>query len=95
MSCNSIGPVGGMRLDTASLSFNDMKMRSSWHAGFGGVGVFMGSKNIRAIVLDSMDMKMRSPQGPEKFKSASKKFVEDLRGKHQLTSVRLPVYGTN
>jgi aldehyde:ferredoxin oxidoreductase len=54
----------------------------------------MGSKGVKAIVLDDAGMKMRSPKDPEKFKEANKLWVEGLR-KHPVTGESLPAYGTN
>jgi len=54
----------------------------------------MGSKGVKAIVLDDTGMKMRSPKDPEAFKEANKRWVEGLR-KHPVTGEALPAYGTN
>jgi aldehyde:ferredoxin oxidoreductase len=54
----------------------------------------MGSKNIKAIVLDDEGMKMRTPADPDKFKAANKAFAEGLR-KHPVTGEGLPAFGTN
>ena len=54
----------------------------------------MGSKRVKAIILDDAGMKMRPPKDPEKFRDANRKFVEGLR-KHPVTGEGLPAYGTN
>jgi aldehyde:ferredoxin oxidoreductase len=71
-----------------------MEVRPTRHAGRGGVGAVMGSKGVKAIVLDDSDMKMRPPKDPEKFKAANKAWVEGLK-KHPVTGEGLPAYGTN
>ncbi len=90
----SIGPAGEMKMGSASIAITDREFRPARHAGRGGVGAVMGSKGIKAIILDDSGCKMRSPQNPEKFKAANKKFVEGLRS-HAVTGQGLPAYGTN
>jgi aldehyde:ferredoxin oxidoreductase len=90
----SIGPAGEMKLCAASIACTDMEFRPTRHAGRGGLGAVMGSKGIKAIILDDSGMKMRTPKDPEKYKEANKKFVEGLT-KHPVTGQGLPAYGTN
>jgi len=94
ISVISIGPAGEMKLAAASIACTDMELRPTRHAGRGGVGAVMGSKGVKAIVLDDTGMKMRSPKDPEAFKDATKRWVEGLR-KHPVTGQGLPAYGTN
>jgi len=94
VACISIGPAGEMKMSAASVAFTDMEQRPTRHAGRGGMGAVMGSKNIKVIVLDDSGMKMRSPKDPKAFKEAGKKWVEGLR-KHPVTGEGLPAYGTN
>jgi aldehyde:ferredoxin oxidoreductase len=90
----SIGPAGEMKLGGASVACTDMEFRPTRHAGRGGLGAVMGSKGIKAIILDDSGIKMRTPKDPEKYKEANKKFVEGLT-KHPVTGQGLPAYGTN
>ena len=90
----SIGQAGEMKMSSASIAFSDMELRPTRHAGRGGVGAVMGSKGVKAIVLDDTGMTMRSPKDPEKFKEANKKWVAGLK-KHPVTGEGLPTYGTN
>jgi aldehyde:ferredoxin oxidoreductase len=94
VACISIGPVGEMKMASATIAFTDMEMRPTRHAGRGGVGAVMGSKGVKVIVLDDSGMKMRQPKDPEKFKAANKRFVQGLR-KHPVTGEGLPAFGTN
>jgi len=73
VSVISIGPAGEMKMSAASIACTDMEMRPTRHAGRGGVGAVMGSKGVKAIVIDDTGMKMRTPKNPEAFKDASKK----------------------
>jgi aldehyde:ferredoxin oxidoreductase len=94
IACISIGPAGEMKMSAASVACTDMELRPTRHAARGGLGAVMGAKGVKAIVLDDAGMKMRSPKDPEKFKEASKRFVDGLK-KHPVTSQGLPTYGTN
>lgn len=94
VSCISIGPVGEMKMASATIAFTDMEQRPTRHAGRGGVGAVMGAKNIKVIVLDDTGMPMRPPKDPEKFKDANKRFVDGLKN-HPVTGQGLPAYGTN
>jgi len=94
IACISIGPAGEMKMASASVAFTDMELRPTRHAGRGGVGAVMGSKNIKVIVLDDTGMKMRAAKDAERFKEANKAFVAGLK-KHPVTGQGLPTYGTN
>ena len=94
VTCISIGPAGEMKMASATVAITDMEQRPTRHAGRGGVGAVMGSKQVKTIVLDDSEMPMRSPKNTEKFKEANKNFVQGLR-KHPVTGEGLPTYGTN
>jgi len=94
ISCISIGPAGEMKLAAASIACTDMELRPTRHAGRGGVGAVMGSKGVKVIVIDDSGCKMRSPKEPEKFKEATKRWVDGLK-KNPTTGQALPAYGTN
>jgi aldehyde:ferredoxin oxidoreductase len=90
----SIGPAGEMKMSSATIAVTDREMRPSRHAGRGGVGAVMGTKGIKAIIIDDAGTKMRKPKDPEKFKAANKTFTQGLRS-HAVTGEGLPAYGTN
>jgi len=90
----SIGPAGEMKMCASSIACTDMELRPTRHAARGGVGAVMGSKGVKAIVLDDTGMSFRQPKDPEKFLAANKKYVEGLQ-KHSVTGEALPAYGTN
>ncbi len=94
ISVISIGQAGEMKLAGASVACTDMELRPTRHAGRGGVGAVMGSKGVKAIVIDDSGMKMRPPKDPDGFKDANKRWVDGLR-KHPVTGEGLPAYGTN
>jgi aldehyde:ferredoxin oxidoreductase len=90
----SIGSAGERLMLAASIACTDPELRPTRHCGRGGVGAVMGSKRIKAIILDDSGMKHRAPKDPEKYRDANRKFVEGLR-KHPVTGEGLPAYGTN
>ncbi|MGB9616635.1 MAG: aldehyde ferredoxin oxidoreductase C-terminal domain-containing protein, partial [Desulfomonilaceae bacterium] len=94
IACISIGPAGEMKMSAASIACTDMELRPTRHAGRGGVGAVMGSKQVKAIVLDDTGMPMRQPKDAEKFRDATKRWVDGLK-KHPVTGEGLPAYGTN
>jgi aldehyde:ferredoxin oxidoreductase len=94
IACMSIGPAGEMKMPAASIACTDMELRPTRHAGRGGVGAVMGSKNIKVIIFDDAGIKSREPKNPDKFKEANKKFAEGLK-KHPVTGEGLGAYGTN
>lgn len=87
-----IGPAGEMRLAAANISFADPdgNVRS---AGRGGLGAVMGSKKIKAVVIDDTDAPGVTLADPEAFKSAAKRFAKAL-ATHPVCK-GLGKYGTN
>ena len=94
IACMSVGPAGELKMAAASIACTDMELRPTRHAGRGGVGAVMGTKGVKVIVIDDAGMKMRSPKDPEKFKDASRRWVDGLK-KNPTTGRGLPAYGTN
>lgn len=90
----TIGTAGEMRMSNSTICFTDPEGRPTRHAGRGGVGAVMGSKGIKAIIVDPADTKMRQPKNAEAFKEANRAFTEGLR-RHPVTGQGLPTYGTN
>ena len=90
----SIGPAGEMRLAAASVAITDVDGRPTRHAGRGGLGAVMGSKGLKAIVLDPSGCDRPPSANPDAFKEVSKRFAKHLR-EHAITGQSLPMYGTN
>lgn len=88
-----IGVAGEHRFQTANISFKDPEsnIRS---AGRGGVGAVMGSKKVKAVVIDSEGSGIVPIADPEKFKAASKVFAKALLD-HPVAGQGLGLYGTN
>lgn len=90
----SIGQAGEMLLPGASVAFTDRELRPTRHAGRGGLGAVMGSKGMKAIVIDPAGGEMAPLKDAEAFKAASKRFAKAL-AEHPVTSGGLPNYGTD
>lgn len=90
----AIGQAGEMMLAGASIAACDRELHPTRHMGRGGVGAVMGSKKIKAFILDETGTKTREPVDAERFKAAAKEFNEGLR-KHGVSGQGLPSFGTN
>jgi aldehyde:ferredoxin oxidoreductase len=89
-----IGQAGEMKLAGASIAACDREQRPTRHMGRGGVGAVMGSKKIKAFILDETGTSLRKPLHPERFKAAAKIFNDGLRS-HGVSGQGLPLFGTN
>jgi len=88
-----IGAAGEMKLTAANITFADPDGNTR-SAGRGGLGAVMGSKKIKAVVIDDTDAPGVTIANPEAFKSAAKRFTNALTT-HPVTGQGLPKYGTN
>ena len=89
-----IGQAGEMKLAGASIASCDRELRPTRHMGRGGVGAVMGSKKIKAFILDESGTTLRKPLHPERFKAAAQAFNDGLRS-HGVSGQGLPLFGTN
>jgi len=88
-----IGPAGeNLRLNS-SIQFTDPKGRPARAAGRGGLGAVMGSKGVKAIVVDDQGASGVSFADKDEFKATTKRWTEILRS-HPVTSQGLPSFGT-
>ena len=87
------GPAGEHRLPSANISFKDPdgNMRS---AGRGGLGAVLGSKKVKALVIDDTGAGAVPIADPEKFRAASKVFAKALLD-HPVAGQGLAAYGTD
>ncbi len=90
----TIGPAGEMLMHAAGVTNNDGDGNSSRYAGRGGLGAVMGSKGLKAIVVDSPKTFEAPVKDPERFKAAAKKFSQILLD-NPTCGKGLPAYGTN
>lgn len=89
----SIGQAGEQRLKAASIQQADMNGRPGRALGRGGLGAVMGSKKIKAILVDDSGASRVDIKDSDAFKTANKKWVEMLKG-HSVTGEGLPALGT-
>jgi len=75
----TLGPAGEARMSMAGICFNDNEGRASRYAGRGGLGAVMGSKGLKAIVIDETDAPKVEIKDQELFKQGQKKLAEALR----------------
>jgi aldehyde:ferredoxin oxidoreductase len=75
----SIGPAGQAKMTASSIAVTDQDGRPSRHAGRGGLGAVMGSKGIKAIVIDAEGTKIAEAQDKEVFKDTVKDLIETLK----------------
>lgn len=90
----TIGQAGEMKLGAASIACTDRELRPTRHMGRGGVGAVMGSKKIKAIVVDETGTAPPQPKDAARFKEAAKAWVEGLK-RHAVSGQGLPAFGTN
>ena len=90
----SIGQAGEMKMGSASIAVTDMENRPTRHAGRGGLGAVMGSKGLKAIIVDDSGLGRPPVEGQGSFNAASRKFAK-LLAEHPTTGDTLPTYGTN
>ncbi len=88
-----IGQAGEQCLKAASIQQADMNGRPGRALGRGGLGAVMGSKRIKAIVIDDKDVPRLEMKDKEAFKAANKRWVQMLR-EHPVSGEGLPALGT-
>ena len=85
--------IGGERLyASASISLTDNLGEPSRNAARGGLGAVMGSKGIKAIVIDDSDMPPIDIPDSVRFKNAVKSWVNILQ--HDVSCGLFATYGT-
>ena len=85
---------GEWMLAGATVAFTDRELRPTRHAGRGGMGAVMGSKGLKAIVIDPEGGGAAPIVNGEAFKEAAKRFTKAIMD-HPVTSEGLPNYGTD
>ena len=73
VSISCIGPAGEMKLAAAGIAVSDVEGHPNRYAGRGGMGALMGSKGLKAIIVE--DSRASVPlHNPEAFKAAQKAY---------------------
>ncbi len=80
----SIGPAGEMKMSSASVAVSDPKGRPTRHAGRGGMGAVMGSKGLKAVVIDDTGAEKIEYADFDAFKQAAAKLRKALQA-HDVT----------
>ena len=75
----SIGPAGEEKMTASTIAVTDQDGRPSRHAGRGGLGAVMGSKGIKAIVVNAEGTKAIEPLDRELFKETVRGLIETLK----------------
>jgi aldehyde:ferredoxin oxidoreductase len=70
-----IGPAGEYLMKSASIQSSDVDDRPCRAAGRGGLGAVMGSKGLKALVVDRRGKNADAIADPEAFKEAAKIFA--------------------
>ena len=73
------GPAGEMKLANSTVAATDMEGRPCRHAARGGVGAIMGSKLLKAIVIDDTGMSLRKAIDSSAFNAAAKAAIEAIK----------------
>jgi len=72
------GPAGEAKMAMAGIAFSDPEGRAARYAGRGGLGAVMGSKGLKAIVLDDKDAPGVKPADQELLKTGQKKLADAI-----------------
>jgi aldehyde:ferredoxin oxidoreductase len=90
-----IGPAGEMQMSAASVAVTSTQGKPARHAGRGGMGAVMGSKGLKAIVVDDQGARLEYSD-QDAFREAARTFRDALR-EHPVTKPGggLATYGTN
>jgi len=91
----AIGTSGEMLMSMAGICVNDPERRPSRYAGRGGVGAVMGSKGLKAIIIDDKGGPGVQLADRDVFNAGRKKITDALR-QHDITKPggTLNTYGT-
>jgi len=87
-----IGPAGEMRLAAASIACTDPEGRPCRHAARGGLGAVMGSKGLKAIVIDDRGARAAEAVDPSGFREICRQYAKEIQ---ELKATKLiSQYGT-
>lgn len=92
-SITCIGPAGELQLLSASIQSTDLDGRPCRAAGRGGLGAVMGSKGLKAIIVDRKGKIPAEIVDEERFKKASKSYAKDVKA-DEFSGEILPQFGT-
>jgi aldehyde:ferredoxin oxidoreductase len=90
----AVGPAGEMLLSAANIGVTDVDGVPARHAGRGGLGAVMGSKGLKAIVVDDAGAAHSALADADLFRQTVRRYAQALR-EHPTTGKSLPIYGTS
>lgn len=88
-----IGPAGERQYTSAGIALTDMDGRPSRFCARGGLGAVMGSKGLKAIVIDPSSTNNITYANKELFTKTSRELTKQLRENPQTGEI-YPRYGT-
>ena len=88
-----IGPAGEYRMTAASIQSSDVDGHPCRAAGRGGLGAVMGSKGLKAVVVDQGGKNADAIADPKAFKEAAKIFAKAVK-EHPEPGHLMPTLGT-
>ncbi|MBW8012738.1 MAG: aldehyde ferredoxin oxidoreductase [Chloroflexi bacterium] len=88
-----LGPAGEMKLKAAGIALTDRDGRPGRLAARGGLGAVMGSKGLKAIVIEETSEKAPQAADSDKLKTAIRRYVKGLQEDYY-TSKLFPEIGT-
>jgi len=88
-----IGPGGEKKYKSASIALTDMEGDPSREAARGGLGAVMGSKGIKAIVIDSSDAPRVEIKDRHMFRAAINEWIGFIN--HDVTCRLFSTFGTS
>jgi aldehyde:ferredoxin oxidoreductase len=74
-----IGPAGEFRFYVSSIQATDIDGRPCRAAGRGGMGAVMGSKGLKALIIEQGGKSDEAIADPERFKEAVKKVIQAIK----------------
>ncbi len=93
VSITCIGPAGEQKLSAASIQTTDRDGRPCRAAGRGGLGAVMGSKGLKALIIEKVARKQVPIQDPDTFRNSAKIFAKAVMD-DEFSAETLPELGT-
>lgn len=92
-SITCIGPAGDFQLSSASIQTTDLDGRPCRAAGRGGLGAVMGSKGLKALIVDRNGKTPDPLAEPDAFKTCSRAYAKAVKA-DEFSGEILPELGT-
>ena len=88
-----VGPAGEFLMKSASIQTSDVDGRPCRSAGRGGLGAVMGSKGLKALLVDQRGKSPDAIADPETFRESAKIFAQKVK-ENPFSGQLLPNLGT-